>query len=377
MRSPRRLRNLLALALAALVLPSVNGCANDIQTGIDRATDLLYRKQYVEAERLYRKLLKRLEDTGRLAEAENQQRLAVLDRLGKINALYLHDYSQAITDYRALVANYPKEELALAARAAVADIYKHKLGDLPAAIEEYQKLVEEFPTHSQTPRAQLRVAECYLQLKNYEQARTEAEVVVNRWPESIEAQQARFKIANAYSVQDRYAEAIATYEGLLEDEPDFELAALVLFELGNCFEELGETDRALDYYYACLRDHPNPNLVQRTLKRVRARHRRTRPSASIHLPAYLQRRLAMAASAPPRARVATKPRPEPAATPRASVTQPDSAPTEPVTTEPKIPSPANPEPNSAPAPEVTPATETPTPAVESAPPPAPKEPPGE
>ncbi|MEZ4271783.1 MAG: tetratricopeptide repeat protein [Myxococcota bacterium] len=286
------MRKWAAAFVLSMTLLGPSACSSDIQSGIQSANDLLYRKQYVESERLYRKLLKRLETRGELTEAQEQHRLLILDRLGKLNALYLHDYNQAITDYGVLVRRYPKTDQALAARATVADIYQHKLGDFSMAIDQFQKLTAEFPDRAETRWAQLQVTQAYFQLKNYDQARTEAEALINRWPNSPEAAQARFKIANSYYVQSRYTEAIATYERLLEGEPDPSLASLVIFELGNCFQELGESERALAYYYACLPDHANPQLVQNKIRRVRARLKHTRPAMSIHMPSYLKSRLA-------------------------------------------------------------------------------------
>lgn len=289
-RLPRAAALLLAFVCALLCVD----CKTDIQSGVESANDLLYNKQYVAAERLYHKLLKRLGEEGELSEKEEGQRLLILDRLGKVNALYLHDYAQAIHFYQKLVQLYPRTEPAFAARAMIADIYHHKLGNLEAAISEYQKLVAEFPEKSETRWAQLQIAGAFFQLKDYEQARTEAEALTTRWPNSSEAAQARFQIANSYYVQGRYADATATYERLLEGNPDPSLASLVLFELGNCFQELGDLDRALAYYYACLADHPNPLLVQRKIRRVRTRMNHVRPAEDIQLPEYVLRRLAVA-----------------------------------------------------------------------------------
>lgn len=269
------------------------GCKTDIQSGIESANDLLYNKQYVAAERLYHKLLKRLGEDEELSRKQDEQRLLILDRLGKVNALYLHDYAKAIHFYERLVRLYPKTEQAFAALAMVADIHHHKLGDLQAAITDYQKLVAEFPDRSETRWAQLQISGAFFQLKDYDQARTEAEAVIARWPNATEASQARSQIANAYYVQGRYTEAIATYERLLAGNPEPSLASLVLFELGNCFQELNDFDRALAYYYACLADHPNPLLVQRKIQRVRARMRHVRPSEEIQLPDYVRQRLAV------------------------------------------------------------------------------------
>ncbi|MBI3178057.1 MAG: hypothetical protein HYZ27_00250, partial [Deltaproteobacteria bacterium] len=127
--------------LLGAVLLGLVGCRADIQSGLDEANDLLYRKQYAASERLYRKLFKRLEQGGNLDDEEDAQRQFILDRLGKINALYLRDYTQAIADFQLLIRHYPKTDQAFAARATVADIYHHKLGDLQTAIDAYHKLV--------------------------------------------------------------------------------------------------------------------------------------------------------------------------------------------------------------------------------------------
>ncbi len=360
-------------ALTALLVAS---CGTDIQSGIDNANDLLYRQEYIKAERLYRKLLKRLETDNELTEPEEEQRLLVLDRLGKINALYRHDYNQAIADYGRLVRLYPNTDQALAARAAVADIYRHKLANLEVAINEYQKLVVEFPDRTETRWAQLQITQGYFQLKSYDQARTEAKALINRWPESSEAYQARFLIANSYYVQGRYAEAIATYEHLAAEEPEPQLAALVFFELGNCFQELGQGDRALAYFYACLSEHPNPLLVQNKIRRIRRRLHSSKPVGTIYNYDGTLRR------APPRItpiNLGTTTAPAATPTPAPSpATAPKSSPAAAVAAEPATPPPATePAPATAPtpAPEPAPATApAPAPATAPATAPAPADP---
>src|SRR3954466_9011848 len=96
--------------LLVLCILGLAACNTDIQSGIDSANDLLYNKQYVASERLYHKLLRRLEDRHDLDDAEDQQRLLILDRLGKLNALYLHDYDAAVTNYEKLASLYPKTD---------------------------------------------------------------------------------------------------------------------------------------------------------------------------------------------------------------------------------------------------------------------------
>ena len=269
------------LGLCVLACTLITSCHRSVGDGIERANDLLYHQKYVDAERLYRKLLHRLDAVKEPSEADEAQRLLVLDRLGKINGLYLRDYTQAIADYEVLIRRYPGNDAALSALWSVADLYTHKLADLHSAIGAYQRLVSQFGHHTEAPKALLEVVSCYFRLKDYNQVRLEADTLCQRYPNTAEAAQARFEMANAYYVQRRYTEAIATYEAVLSAKPDPELGALVDYELGNCYQELGQTARALGSYYAALSHHPSPKLVQSKIVRVRARLHQTRPAAKI------------------------------------------------------------------------------------------------
>jgi tetratricopeptide (TPR) repeat protein len=307
--SPLMLRRFIVVGLCLTLL---SGCGADPQPALDQANDLLFQQNYVEAERLYRKLLKQLESQAPLSDSQKEHHLLILGRLGRINSLYLRDYTQSITDYSVLVQNYPKTEDAFAARATVADIYHHKLGKHQAALDEFQKLVSQFPGKARSQWAQLQIITIYLQLKNYEQARTEAEALVKLWPASDEARQAQFLIANSYYIQGRHTEAIATYTQILNQDADPEFKALIHFELANCYQSLGDEKRALDHYYTCLADHPNPLLVQRKLRKTRGRLTVNAQKPRIHR-ATPTHRYASRSPAPKKARAPrpAPPKPEP------------------------------------------------------------------
>ncbi len=138
-----------------------------------------------------------------------------------------------------------------------------------------------FPARPEARRAQLNIVTAYAKLKNYDQARLEAEALIARHPGTTEAAQALFAMAEAYFGQKRYSEGIATYERILANHPDPSLTALVSFELGNGYQNLGDSARALDYFYRALPAHPNPQLLQRKIARVRARLHQTTPVGTI------------------------------------------------------------------------------------------------
>ena len=249
----------------------------------------MYGQKYADAERLYSKLLLRTtppsadeRNASHAAADSNQgQRLLILGRLGQLNALYLRDYARAIANYETLARENPAGDASLAALTAIADIYRYKLGDIQGAIDAYQRLVAEFPTRAEARRAQLNTVTSYAKLKDYDQARLEAEALITHHPNTSEAAQALFAMAEAYYGQKRYSEGIATYERILTNQPDPKLAALVSFELGNGYQNLGDSARALDYFYQALPAHPNPQLLQRKIARVRARLHHTTPAGTI------------------------------------------------------------------------------------------------
>ncbi len=259
------------------MLFSVAACGMGVQSGIETANELIHSGQHLEAQTLLRNLQERLEADDDLSERQHRQRLHILDRLGRLNWIYLQDYKRALKDYQQLIQLYPKTDEAYAARFTVADLFKHKFGNLEAAIGELQTIVEKFPTRRDTKRAQLQIAKTYFQLRDYPQARIEAEKILKRWPKSEEATEARFQIANSYYVEGGYREAIGMYQEILDSAPQAITEALVFFELGNCFQELDDSERALAYYYECLKKHPDPLLVQRKIKRVRSRLNKSGP----------------------------------------------------------------------------------------------------
>ena len=270
------------MVLALAVLP-LGACHDELARGMQTANDLMYAQKYADAERLYSKLLQRTAPLpqGEGAGEPSDTRGLILSRLGQLNALYLRDYGRAIANYEMLAREGAQSDAALSALSAIADLYRYKLGDIQGAIDADQRIVVLFPNRPEARRAQLNVVTSYAKLKNYDQARLEAEALITRHPDTTEAAQALFAMAEAYYGQKRYSEGIATYERILANHPDASLTALVSFELGNGYQNLGDSARALDSFYRALPAHPNPQLLQRKIARVRARLHQTTPVGTI------------------------------------------------------------------------------------------------
>ena len=70
------------------------------------------------------------------------------------------------------------------------------------------------------------MARQYLELRNYDQARTEARILRERWPQSPEADEAQLLTAQAWALEQRTGEALGAFQAAIDRKPRPEVAAL-------------------------------------------------------------------------------------------------------------------------------------------------------
>jgi len=269
------------MRLIVLMLVVATACSGDIGNGIETANQLYFEQKYARAEALYRRTLKRLDEKDGGRAKPSKELMIVLDRLGKINALYLHNYDQSVNDYARLVAEYPESEDAFNAQVTIADIYENRLGNLAQAAAEYQRLLKKFPNHPDAPKYAMQLSESFFRLKNYEQADLSAQDLVAKWPSAPEVPKARFNIAQIAYVSGKVPAALVEYEKLVAEYPNEKLTPLIQFEMASCYQELGQNDKALEALLLSLKTHPHPQVVQRKIARIQHRQTVGAPSKGI------------------------------------------------------------------------------------------------
>lgn len=203
-------------------------------------------------------------------------RLKALRFAGDVSYLELGDYVGAISYYRRIVSIAPGTKEAREARIVVGDIYRERFRDDLAAIAQYAEVAAS--DAPEAPQYQLEVAKCYLELKNYEQARVEARVLRDRWPTHALAEEAQLLTAQAWSVEKRDDEALRAFEALLESHPRPELAARALEGQAHIHAQANRFDRALELYALALPQHPNPEAIRTAIDAVRERREKALPA---------------------------------------------------------------------------------------------------
>jgi tetratricopeptide (TPR) repeat protein len=261
---PRRAHGAIALALLASL--ACSGASRDL----DAANELRHDGKPREALRAYQDVLAELGE-GHLGRADARIRLRALQYAADVSYLEIGDYAGAVAYYRRIISLYPASEDAWRARAAIGDIFRERFQDHVAAIAQYADVAA-----SDSPAAaeyQLKVAREYLELRNYEQARTEARILRERWPESALADEAQLLTAQAWALEKRTDEALGAFQATVDRKPRPAVLALALEGEAHLYAQLGKLDKAIELYTQALPSHPNPEAVRTNIEKVRQRRK--------------------------------------------------------------------------------------------------------
>lgn len=254
------------LVLAALAAAAA-GCGG-VSRKLEEANDLRHAGRPREALQAYREVLGALGE-GALSRSDADLRLRALKYAADVSYLELGDYVGAISYYRRIISLYPGGEDAWRARAAIGDIYVDRFSDRVAAIAQYADVAGS--ASREAPRYQLLVARQYLELRNHEQARTEARILREKWPQSPEADEAQLLTAQAWALEQRTDEALGAFQAAIDRKPRPEVAALALEGQAHIQAQLGKFDKAIELYAQALPAHPNPEAIRTNIEKVRER----------------------------------------------------------------------------------------------------------
>jgi tetratricopeptide (TPR) repeat protein len=257
---------------AAVALAVALACGSSARR-LEDANALRHRGDPKAALAAYKALLAALGD-GALGASDAKVRQKALRYAGDVSYLDLGDYTGAIAYYRRIISLYPGGPEAYEARAVIGDIFRDRFNDRLAAIAQYASVAES--TAPQAPEFQLKVAREYLELKNYEQARTEARVLRERWPDSTLADEAQLLTAQAWSLERRDDEALGAFQALVDRNPKPEIAARALEGQAQVHAQAGRFDRALELYAQAMPIHPNPDTIRTAVDAVRERREKAK-----------------------------------------------------------------------------------------------------
>lgn len=192
---------------------------------------------------------------------------------GTIYYLYQGRYQEAVSDFREQLARFPEGERAYQARKNIAEILENKVGNCRGAIAEYQRLITDFETIFGDDEAQLRIANCYFELMNFEQSILEYQILIDRYQTSPLVPEAYFRIATAYQTAGELVDAERSWRTYLARYPDGGLRLDAMFGLASTLEEKEDLTEALAIYQEIFDAYENKEAITWRIERVRERQR--------------------------------------------------------------------------------------------------------
>ena len=193
----------------------------------------------------------------------------VLFQTAEIQDLYLGRYSDALLTYLMLERDFPEAAEVVPAMKQVAVLYKYRLNDCSQAIAVYQKILDQ-PV-LEKDQLQYEVADCYVRLNHFDQARIEFDSLLKNYPDSPLIAEVQYRIAMTYALEGKLPEAAGAYRLVMERWTANPYALEASFGLATVLEEQEELLEALKILEDLAGLYPKQDILERKTEQVRER----------------------------------------------------------------------------------------------------------
>ena len=136
-------------------------------------------------------------------------------------------------------------------------LYKNKA--YPVAQNQFNQFIKRYPRSDNADDARLLIAECALQLKNFDEALQNYKQLLVDYPETNLSLDALQGVAISWYRQGKYEEAIKGYEEVLEVASEPEVISRSLYLIGESFDNLGLYQKAGEYYDQVISEYSESN----------------------------------------------------------------------------------------------------------------------
>ncbi|HLT22922.1 MAG TPA: tetratricopeptide repeat protein [Bacteriovoracaceae bacterium] len=258
------MKHLFSNLLILFMLLGVESC--DFTSAVNR--DILTAQNYVDnqefakAVELYEKILK--QNPSKLIKTKIHYQIA------EINYLYLDEQVKALSYYQYIVDNVDDPLWQVKSLEKVADINYSFSRNYQQAKKAYEILLEVKPRLKNFDFYAFRLAECFFELGNYEEAR----VHFNRF---IEQPNNDFHLEayNQMGLVEFYTrnwdKAVEYWMEYLKRETQKDKIVKVKFMIANAYESNEKLKEAYNIYYSLLPSYPNPEVLRERLRSLYAR----------------------------------------------------------------------------------------------------------
>lgn len=119
---------------------------------------------------------------------------------------------------------------------------------LEKAISQYEKVVISYPRTQSARWADTRIAKCYFELRDYEEALNKYNEVLDKTRNKNDRDSLLLQKGAVLESLGKYDEALETYNNIELRPATQHLSGIVMLATGRCYEQLGEYEKARDSY---------------------------------------------------------------------------------------------------------------------------------
>ena len=174
-------------------------------------------------------------------------------------------YSVAKTSFTDLINGYPSSYWTTQAQLKLAECH-YQLKDYPQAIQEYDKFINQHPTHEAVPYARHQIALCHvLQYRSGQKDQTPLHVAIAKFEELIKLYPDSPYAISARRFIARSRELLAEYDlRVVEFYEKQEMKDAAYFRLLHIVDDYPETDSALTARSKLVKDYGQKNDISRS-----------------------------------------------------------------------------------------------------------------
>ena len=221
--------------LLILLFAVTAGCGRSSKGSLNHASEAWDSGDYELAAREYEQYI--------AANPIGPDSLGARFQLANIYYLNLHRYDQARVHYTALLNEEPSYPDAFKARERLAEVLA-ELGRSYEAVAEFENL--DPADTNERRRIRLRIAELYVDQKNYNQALTEYDKVTESGVYDDMTEQAYQRVASIYHIaRSQYQKALPIYQKLAAETTSAETRRRALYGISDCHAGLYRFDEAI------------------------------------------------------------------------------------------------------------------------------------
>ncbi|MEW6102201.1 MAG: tetratricopeptide repeat protein [bacterium] len=179
----------------------------------------------------------------------------------------LKDYGLAISDYQALIKQYPKSPFIDEAIYQIGWCY-YKREEFDDARKYFTKIISNYKESPYFSSSIYWLAWTYFEEGRYDEAREAYLRLQMEFPEDSLSKDAYLRIGLCFYNQGKYKEAISSYQKLVEKLPDKALMEEALYQIGEAFIKDNKPGSAINYYNLFLEKEQEKGLSKKIRKRI-------------------------------------------------------------------------------------------------------------